>query len=234
MEDKKQEKKILNHKILTIVGIVICALLLPILIINITMIINSYVNKDEAPNFGKYVPFIVQSGSMSGVIESGDIIITVTVEPEDVEKGDIIAFYNPKGNGSSVVTHRVLFITENDKGLLFTTIGDVVYNETVAEYGSFEAIPENVLKAIVEEVPEDKLISVYKSRIPVIGHISLFMSTIPGFIVCVLCPLLLFVGYDVYRRKINEKSNKKDMDLLLAELEMLIAQKDSKEEKNEQ
>jgi hypothetical protein len=53
------------------------------------------------------------------------------------------------------------------------------------------------------------------------------MSTIPGFIVCVLVPLLLLVGYDVIRRKINDKANKQDTDALLAELEMLRAAKNS-------
>ena len=234
MEEKVVEKQSLKHKVFTILGIVLCALLLPILIINITMIINSYVNKNEAPSFGKYIPFIVQSGSMSGTIEGGDIIITTKIEPEDVMIGDVIAFYNPKGNGTSVVTHRVLFIDETKDGLLFTTIGDVVYNETLEEYGKIEDVPENVLKAITEEVPENKVISIYLTRIPLIGHVSLFMSTVPGFIVCVLLPLLLLVGYDMYRRKISEKSTKQDMDVLLAELEALRAQKEAKVETTEE
>ena len=36
---------------------------------------------------------------------------------------------------------------------------------------------------------------------------------------------MLIVGYDLYKRKINEKNNKEDMELLLAELEELRAQK---------
>lgn len=234
METKVSEKQNLKHKIFTIVGIVLCVILLPILIINVVMIINSYTNKDEAPSIGKYIPFIVQSGSMSGVIEGGDIIITTKIEPEDVKLEDIIAFYDPKGNGTSVVTHRVIKIEETDKGLVFTTVGDVVYNENIEKYGSKEAIPENVLQLIVETVPEEKVISKYSSRIPLLGHISLFMSTIPGFIVCVLVPLLLLVGYDVLRRRISDKANKQDTDALLAELEALRAAKAASENKQEQ
>ena len=234
MENKVVDKKDLKHKIFTIAGIALCAILLPMLIVNVVMIINSYSNKDEAPSFGKYIPFIVQSGSMSGVIEGGDIIITTKIEPEDVKLRDIISFYDPKGNGTSVVTHRVIKIEDTDKGLVFTTVGDVVYNENIEKYGSEEAIPENVLNLIVEIVPEEKVISLYKSRIPVLGHISLFMSTIPGFIVCVLVPLLLLVGYDVLRRRINDKANKQDTDALLAELEALRAAKAASENKQEQ
>ena len=227
MENKQITKKDLRHKIFTIVGIVLCVILLPILVVNVIMIINSYTNKDEAPSVGKYIPFIVTSGSMSGTIESGDIIITTKVDPQDVEIDDIITFYDPKGSGTSVVTHRVIDIEETDKGLVFTTVGDVVLNENIEKYGSKEAIPENVMDVIAETVPQEKVISEYSFRIPLVGHISLFMSTIPGFIVCVLLPLLLLVGYDVLRRRINDKANKQDTDALLAELEMLRAAKTS-------
>ena len=116
--------------------------------------------------------------------------------------------------------------------MVFTTVGDVVLNENIKQYGDFESIPKEILNAICETVPEDKVISRYNFRIPLIGHVSLFMSTIPGFIVCVLVPLLLLVGYDVVRRKIADKANDADKDALLAELEALRAEKLAKEEPN--
>lgn len=232
MENQTTQKQNLKQKIMTIIGIVLCAILLPILITNIVMIINSYANKDEVPSVGKYVPFIIQSGSMSGTIEGGDIIITTKIEPKDVELGDIITFYDPKGNGTSTVTHRVIEIKEENGKLTFITVGDVVYNENITKYGSKEAIPETILSVITEEVPQDNVISKYAFRIPLIGHISLFMSTIPGFIVCVLIPLLLLVGYDVVKRKISDKANDQDKEALLAELEALRAEKQAKEQNN--
>lgn len=227
-----ENKKDIKQKVFTILGIVFCALLLPLLIMNVVMIINSYANKDEAPSIGKYVPFIVQSGSMSGVIEGGDIIITKKIEAKDVEVGQIITFYDPKGNGTSVVTHRVFKIETKDGKLVFTTVGDVVLNENIYKYGSVEAIPVEVMNSIVEIVPEDKVISEYAFRIPLLGSVSLFMSTIPGFIVCVLLPLLLLIGYDIIRRKINDKANQQDTSALLAELEALRAEKAKQENKN--
>jgi signal peptidase len=234
MSEQTKTKQDLKHKIFTIVGIVLCVILLPMLIVNVIMIVNSYANKDEAPSVGKYIPFIVQSGSMSGVIEGGDIIITTKIEPEDVKLDDIITFYDPKGNGTSVVTHRVIEIETKDGKLVFTTVGDVVMNENIEKYGTKEEIPEEVMKSIVEVVPEEKVISKYSFRIPVLGHVSLFMSTIPGFIVCVLVPLLLLVGYDVVRRKINDKANEQDTAALLAELEQLRAAKNAGEKKQEE
>ena len=234
MENKQTTKQDLRHKIFTIVGIVLCAILLPILVVNVIMIVNSYTHKDEVPSVGKYIPFIVDSGSMSGVIEGGDIIITKKINPEDVELEDIISFYDPKGKGTSVVTHRVIKIEESDKGLVFTTVGDVVLKENIEKYGSKEAIPDTIMESIVETVPQDKVISEYVSRIPLLGHVSLFMSTIPGFIVCVLLPLLLLVGYDVLRRKLNDKANQQDTDALLAELEMLRAAQKASNQPEEQ
>lgn len=227
-----KERVNIKQKIFTILGIVFCALLLPLLIMNVVMIINSYANKDEAPSIGKYVPFIVQSGSMSGVIEGGDIIITKKIEAKDVEVGQIITFYDPKGNGTSVVTHRVFKIETKDGKLVFTTVGDVVLNENIEQYGSVEAIPQEIFNSIVEIVPEDKVISEYAFRIPLLGSVSLFMSTIPGFIVCVLLPLLLLIGYDIIRRKINDKANQQDTSALLAELEALRAEKAKQENQN--
>ncbi len=234
MSEQTKTKQDLKHKIFTIVGIVLCVILLPMLIVNVIMIVNSYANKDEAPSVGKYIPFIVQSGSMSGVIEGGDIIITTKIEPADVKLDDIITFYDPKGSGTSVVTHRVIEIETKDGKLVFTTVGDVVMNENIEKYGTKEEIPAEVMKSIVEVVPEEKVISKYSFRIPVLGHVSLFMSTIPGFIVCVLVPLLLLVGYDVVRRKINDKANEQDTAALLAELEQLRAAKNAGEKKQEE
>ncbi len=234
MSEQTKTKQDLRHKIFTIVGIVLCVILLPMLIVNVIMIINSYANKDEAPSVGKYIPFIVQSGSMSGVIEGGDIIVTTKIEPADVKLDDIITFYDPKGSGTSVVTHRVIEIETKDGKLVFTTVGDVVMNENIEKYGTKEDIPEEVMNSIVEVVPEEKVISKYSFRIPVLGHVSLFMSTIPGFIVCVLVPLLLLVGYDVVRRKINDKANEQDTAALLAELEQLRTAKNAGETKQEE
>ena len=71
MKEKQQADKVnkepssTGHKVLTIVGIVICVLLVPILIVNVTMIIKGLVNKDEVPTIGGYAPLIVLTDSMN-------------------------------------------------------------------------------------------------------------------------------------------------------------------------
>ena len=113
------EASSLKHKILTVLGTVLCIILLPILLINITLIIKSYTNADEVPSVGGYLPLIVLTDSMYPEIESGDLIICHTIEGNEVKVGDVVAFFDPAGNGTSIVTHRVTEITEENGGAGF-------------------------------------------------------------------------------------------------------------------
>ena len=211
---KKQASS--KQKVLTIVGIILCLILLPMLIINLTLIAKSYIHADEVPSVGGKFPMIVLTDSMYPVIESGDLIICNTAEAEEIAEGDVISFYDPMGNGTSVVTHRVLEIVTEDGALSFRTKGD----NNNAE--------DQVL------VPADSLIGIYQTRIPKVGHVAMFMQTTTGLIVCVVLPIILLVGYDVLRRRKYEKSQKQDTDALLAELEALRAMKAAKEQQENQ
>ena len=206
-----KEKTSTAHKILTIVGTVLCIILIPILLINITLIAKSYINKDEVPSIGGTFPLIVLTDSMYPDIKSGDLIICNTAEAEDVKVNDVISFFDPAGNGTSIVTHRVIEIVEEDGEILFRTRGD--NNNTEDK----------------ELVPAENLVGVYKMRIAGAGHIAMFMQSTTGLIVCVVLPIILLVGYDLVRRRIYEKSKKEDTDALLAELEALRAEKAEKE-----
>lgn len=203
-----QEQPTKLHKALTIVGIVLCVILIPMLIINCTLIIKSFINKDEVPNIGGVLPLIVLTDSMAPDIMSGDIIICQQTDPETIVVGDDISFFDPAGNGTSIVTHRVIEIVEEDGQKFFRTKG--INNNT----------EDRVL------VPMDKLVGKYTGiRIPGAGHIALFMQSTPGLIVCVVVPIILLVGYDMIRRRLYEKNKGDDMETLKAELEALKAAK---------
>lgn len=200
------------NRVLTVFGTVMCVILIPILLINCILIVKSFTS-DEVPDVAGKLPLIVLTDSMYPVIESGDLIICHTAEPEEVVVGDVIAFFDPAGNGSSIVTHRVIEVTEKDGKIAWRTKGD--NNNT-----------EDRLS-----VPADKLVAVYEgTRLAGLGNVALFMQTTPGLIVCVVCPILLLVGYDMIRRRMYEKSNKEDTDKLLAELEELRRLKAEKEQ----
>jgi len=212
MRKKRQkEQSTTTHKVLTVIGTILCIVLIPILIINITLIIKSYTNKDEVPSVGGVFPLIVLTDSMYPEIHGGDLIICNNYEVEEIQPGDIIAFFDPAGNGTSIVTHRVVEVTEQDGELAFKTKGDANNTE------------DKML------VSADDFVGLYKSRIPGAGNIAMFMQSTTGLIVCVVLPIILLVAYDVIRRRMYEKNKKEDMDALRAELEALRAEKEREE-----
>lgn len=206
-KDTKNTETTKSNKIMTIIGIVICIILIPILIINITLIIKSHTNKDDVPKIGGYCPLIVLTGSMEPEIKDGDLIIVKQIDGNDVKVGDVISFFDPESTSNSVLTHRVTEIINENGSLSFRTKGDA--NNTEDKMA----------------VPEDELVGIYKSRIPGAGNIAMFMQSTAGLVICVILPLILLVGYDIIRRRRYEKENQKDTAALLAELEALKAQK---------
>lgn len=214
MNNKTNKKSTLAHKIMTVVGTVLCIVLIPILIMNVSLIVKSFTNPDEVPRIGKWLPLVVLTDSMYPEIESGDLIICELVEAEDVKVKDVIAFFDPAGNGTSVVTHRVIDVIDKDGKLYFTTQGDA--NNT----------PD------AKPVPGDKLVGLYHSRIGGLGHVIMFMQTTEGLLLCVVLPIVLLIGYDMLRRKKFDKKKQEDTDALLKELEALRAQKDRLEKTN--
>ena len=160
-------------------------------------------------------PLIVLTDSMYPDIKSGDLIICKTVDVETIEVDDVISFYDPAGNGVSVVTHKVIEIVTEDGQLAFRTKG--INNNT----------EDRLL------VPADKVIAEYTGvRIPGAGNVAIFMQSTAGLIVCVVLPIVLFVGYDVIRRKMYEKNKGDDMEELKRELEALKAAAAQKETQN--
>ena len=211
-QSNTQNKVDVKQRVLTIIGTILCLILLPVLIINLTLIAKSYIHKDEVPSVGGKFPMIVLTDSMYPVIEAGDLIICNTAEADEIRVNDVISFYDPMGSGTSVVTHRVLEIVTEDGEISFRTKGDNNNAEDTAL------------------VPADNLIGIYQSRIAMVGHVAMFMQTTPGLIVCCVCPILLLVGYDMLRRRKFEKTQKQDTDALLRELEELRRMKAEKEE----
>ena len=207
-----KEKTSLTHRLLTLLGTVLCLILIPILIINCTLIVKSYTSED-VPSIGGHLPLIVLTDSMYPLIQSGDLIICRTTEPESVRVGDVIAFFDPAGNGTSIVTHRVTEVTEQNGTIAWRTKGD----------------NNNAEDTML--VPADKLVATYQgTRLAGFGNVALFMQTTPGLIVCVILPMIALVAYDMIRRRMYEKANKSDTDALLKELEELRRLKAEKEQ----
>lgn len=182
----------------------LCVILIPILIVNCILLFKGASNSDEVPSVGGVVPFIVLSGSMDPEIQAGDLIICRQVDAADVKTGDIISFFDPQGNGTAVVSHRVAQITKDDSGQpVFTTKGDA---NNVADSAPVTA---------------EKVIGIYWFRIPGLGNVAMFMQSTQGLVVCVAVPVALLLAYDIIRRRAYDKASQQETDALKAELEEL-------------
>ncbi len=194
-----------RNLILTVIGIALCVILIPVLIINVTLIIKSYTDKDAVPSIGGIFPMIVLTDSMYPYISSGDLIVCKQADPETLKVDDVITFFDPSGNGKSTVTHRIIEITEKNGETAFKTKGD---NNNTEDR---------------EDVVASKVIGIYSFRIPGLGNVAMFMQTTPGLIVCVVLPLVLLVGYEILRSRKFEKARRKDAEALQRELDELRA-----------
>jgi signal peptidase len=204
-QNKQVDKK---QRVLTIVGIVLCVILVPMLIVNCTLIVKSLINKDEVPDFAGVVPLIVLTDSMYPDIKRGDLIFTKVVDANNLEEGDVISFYAAEDNYTTIWTHKIIEVIKEGDTVKYRTQG--VNNPT----------PDGKLREV------DKIIGKYADfRIGGAGNVAMAMQKPGGLIVCVVVPILLFVGYDILRRKLFEKNQTSDVDALRAELEALKAEK---------
>ena len=198
-------------KLKKIISIIVLILLLPVLIVNSVILINSYTKPDEIPSFMGWKPFIVLSGSMETEIKTGDIVVVKEVPIEDVKLNDVIAF---KEDGI-VITHRIVEIKEDNGVKKYITKGD---NNNVKDSGF-------VLKEQIE--------GVYQFRIEGLGNLAMFIQTPIGMLVCLSIPLGILLLIQMSDNKKIQKEQrekyKKEKDL---EKEIQMLRKQNEELKN--
>ena len=103
-----------------IISIIIYILIIPILIINFTLIIKSFINPNETPSILGYKNYIIVSGSMEPTIMTGDSIFVKEVPQNEIKINDIISFQD----GNIITTHRIIKIEEENGIKKYTTKGD--------------------------------------------------------------------------------------------------------------
>jgi len=189
---------------LSVVGIIVCVIMAPILIMNITIVIKSYINPEKVPDFFGIKPFVVATGSMEPEIYGGDLVITKTVNPGDLKVRDIISFKE----GDAVITHRIVEVTEKDGEPAFITKGDAnnVEDENPVTYAQVEGI--------------------YRFKINGLGNLAMFMQTQAGMVVFIAVPLCAFIIYDTIRRRRAEQEEKERLRAEQEEKDRLRAELD--------
>lgn len=191
------------QKVMGAVGIVLCVIFIPLLLINVTLIVKSYTNPNAVPDFMGYKPFIVLSGSMEPSIMTGDMVFVKEADPVNLKTGDVIAYKS----GTAVVTHRIIDVTTENGETRYITQGDA--NES----------PDQTSVR-----PED-VEGIYCRRLAGAGNLAMFMQTTTGMILFVVCPLVLFILWDVIRRRLQDRKEVSRARELEMELERLKAEK---------
>ncbi|MDO4730782.1 MAG: signal peptidase I [Clostridia bacterium] len=204
-EQDKPEKKTVWHWILVVIGIILCMIYIPILIINGIFLAKTYIDHDRVPMLAGYAPLIVLSNSMYPDMKKGDLIVTKETSLEDVQVDDVITFYASEDQTDfDVITHRVVEIRATDSGeISFVTKGDV----NTGTDSDLVTQANFIGKRIVV--------------FPGVGDIIVFLSSPAGIIICVSIPLVIFLLYEILKRKRFYKKKDKDTEKLLQELEEL-------------
>ena len=198
-----KEKNGVLQKIVGAVGIALCVVFVPLLLINVTLIVKSYTSPDKVPDFLGYKPFIVLSGSMEPSIMTGDMVFVKETDPDSLKVGDVIAYKS----GSAVVTHRIVEVKSENGETRYVTQGD-----------ANNAADQSLVKPADVE-------GIYQRRVAGAGNLAMFMQTTTGMSLFVVCPLVLFVLWDVIRRQLESRKEVSRTKELEMELERLRAEK---------
>lgn len=137
-------------------------------------------DRNDRSVFG-YKFFIVQSDSMSATdFSAGDIVFIKEIDPSTLKEGDIISYISQNSsNFGETVTHKIRSLTTNENG----DAGFVTYGTTT-----------NTDDETVVTYPY--VLGKYTGHLPNVGTFFSFLKTTPGYIVCILVPFLLLIGYN--------------------------------------
>lgn len=177
------------QKIKKAISIIVILILLPILLMSIVILVDSYTHPNEVPSFFGWKPFIVLSGSMETQISAGDIVVVKEIDTKELKKGDIIAFKD----GNIVITHRIEEVTEIDGKTQYITKGD---NNSTQDIGY--VLPEQIE-------------GVFKFKVSRLGNLAMFIQTPLGMIVCLSIPIIIII-------LLQTTDSKKEKEELIAKL----------------
>lgn len=103
-----------------IISILIYTIIIPVIIINFVILVQSYIEPNTIPNFFGIKTFVIVSKSMEPTIMTGDAIFIKEIEKNEIKLKDIISFHD----NSDINTHRIIDIATQNGVTKYTTKGD--------------------------------------------------------------------------------------------------------------
>ena len=147
----------------------------------------------------RYVPFLqvyntytIRTDSMEPVLMVGDVVVVEDIDPEDIQVGDIVAFYVDVTNDGEddVIIHYIDEVIQYD-------------SETLV----FKSKPEVSNLQDRWTIEEQDIIGIFKYKVEDIGKILLFLNSWIGRIVLLVDIILVWIIVDMIfpKKKIPEK-----------------------------
>ena len=202
---------------------VLTVILLPILIINVTLIIKGSSSDGRIPPdiFG-IAPLAVETGSMAGdrpdSFGEGALIFIEILSDEEknsLKEGDIVTYYVEENGSLMYVTHRIFTLNkQGDRLESIVTSGD-------ANNGALDP-----------EVEAANIIGRCTGSVEGLGAFAMFLQTPVGILVFVGIPVVAFIAFDairitLYNRKVKaEEASDKALaakDEEIARLKAMLA-----------
>ena len=174
-----------------IVNIIIDILVVLILMVSLIVVMLSLTSKSSGvPNIFGIAPLSVQTESMKGTVDPGDLIFCKLTEIDDEFQKDDIVTFPIELNGEKVLnTHRIVEVVKDQNITYYKTQGD--NKETNPE-------PDKDLQTA------STIVAKYTgTKIPGLGNVLSFIRTQLGFFLCILLPMILFFIYEAARVIMN-------------------------------
>lgn len=151
--------------------------------------------------------FTVLSGSMSPGIPTGSVVYTQ--KTTEVGVGDVITFERKGVN----VTHRIIDTVDKNGKSVSSLVSPIPGAPNPGEI--FYKVKGDANNAADSDlVSKDKIVGKVLFNIPSFGKFASYLKSVPGFLLFIIFPTLIFVGTELWniKKEIEKQTERKVME----------------------
>lgn len=187
-------------RLLTFLCAVASVVLGALIILNLSVIVKAYVYRLEFPDAFGYFPLISLTEDGTSGVRKGDFLLCRKTEPGALQAGDRVVFFTD-GNRNKMAVRQAVSVA-----------GEQITLKTADGEGDLT-------------VPADRIIGVNRKTVPRLGYVIWFLSTVPGFLLCVVLPTAVITETYLWFRRKREAEEDDEEEGLLAERKALLAER---------
>ncbi len=163
-----------------ITSILFNSIFIIVTVVSLVFVYTMLQNAGRIPDIMGYRLYVVQSGSMEPDIQTGSLVISKRVSPENLVIGDVVTFKS-KDDSTTLVTHRIEQISKENGELSFITKGDA--NDVID----------------LEPVKSENIIARVQYDIPYLGYMTEFIKTKQGMLLVVIIPAIALLLIEIFK-----------------------------------